>query len=85
MLCVAVRDVVRDAVLARNWLKIDPRASITGVIMDKGWGKRQVRASKPSAGHRLGGSGNLLPFFDLVTKLVTAPVHIILTDGYLVG
>jgi hypothetical protein len=49
--------------------------------------KRQHLGSKSTEQpHPAGGSSeNLLTFFDRVTKLVTAPVHINLTDGYLVG
>jgi len=78
-----------DSVLASNWPKIDPRASITGVITGSLWirdgEKDRFECRNRLSGTHRGGSGNLLSFFDLVTKLVTAPVHIILTDGYLVG
>ena len=74
-------------------LRIDPRASITGVITGSFPGSLWITAGEKDrfecrnrlSGTHRGGSGNLLSFFDPVTKLVTAPVHIILTDGYLVG
>jgi hypothetical protein len=60
-----------------------------GVMMGSLWirdgEKDRFECRNRLSGTHRGGSGNLLSFFDPVTKLVTAPVHIILTDGYLVG